>query len=370
MLDCFKDSVGITNIDCVCDDPARPTDYNVSLSGLYLSQLLPMQFAKAANNCNYGDMWQMSADSIVQGELLVNQQVMQLADANMKKIIAPYRGIVGDINKLDVSDYNVQQTYLYEKLYFRNVRKGKLTIKRIGLHLNQAITTSIGLYDCNANLIQSHSITTVANTVTWITLATPYVIDMSDINNRCLFIAYDRMGAKPKADKFHCGCGGGGFKYDELRPQWNANNAQEWGKFMIAGTGATDNLSMMPNNSTCNAVYNNGMFLDIESDCEFSLCSNATTDYKNNPFYFAIAFLIQRKAAIIQIEKIQLANKIDVYLNDLPAEQIQAMINKWQSEYETTLQYVKDYILTNATQFTDCYACFNPTGFKTVPIKV
>ena len=364
ILNCFKNSVGLTNINCVCDDAGRPVDYNVSYSGLYISQLLPMQFAKAASSCNYGDMWQMSCDSLQQAEILVNQEIKMIVDGNTKKVIAPYKGIVGDITRLEVSDYNVTKQYLYEKLFFRTLRKGTLTIKRIGLHLNAAINTNIVLHDCNGTPIASYPIITVANKVEWITLPVPYVVDMSDINKRCLFISYDRMGAKPKTDKYHCGCGGKNYKYNESAPQWNDKNAFEWGKFMIAGSGATDDINNF-DNEACNGTYNNGIFLDIETDCEYSMCSDVEADYKNKPFYFSVAYMIHRKAAVIQIEKIQLSNSISTYLNDLPQETINTMIEKFTMEYNDAKKYVTEYMLTNMSQFTDCYHCYNPTGFRT-----
>lgn len=293
MATCYDGMVGISNIDCVCDDPNRPLDYNQSRSGLFLSQILPMQFAKAANSCAYGDMWQMSNDSLMQSGSLVEFDIKKNIDARMERTIKNFNGVIGDMAGLNISDYNATKPLMFTRLYFRIMKKGIVTIKRIGLHLNGVINTTITIYDQFGNIMQSEPITTVQNKLTWITLATPLVIDTSDYNNIIYYIAYDRLTAKPKADRFHCGCGGKGYTCDDNKPQWNTNVMSDWAKYMMVSVGEVDTVPEMLDYDKCGCKTNNGLFIDLSTDCQYNFCATDTDDVKNNLFYFSLAYAIQ-----------------------------------------------------------------------------
>ncbi len=369
MATCYDGMVGISNINCVCDDPNRPSNYNESKSGLFLNQILPMQFAKSVNSCAYGDMWQMSIDSLMQAGTLVEFDIKKSIDARMERTIKNFNGVIGDLAGLNISDYNATKQLMFTRLYFRIMKKGIVTIKRIGLHLNSAINTAITIYDRFGAVIASEPITTVTNKLTWITLATPLVIDTSDYNNTIYYIAYDRLTAKPKADRFHCGCGGKGYTCDDDKPQWNNTTMQDWAKYMMVSVGEVDTVPEIFEYMKCGCRTNNGLFIDISTDCQYNFCPTDTDDIKNNIFYFSLAYAIQKHAALIQIEKIILSNTIDTYLlfndNDLAA--LKAQI---KSEYDEAIKYLADFVTVNSDTFTTCYKCFNPTKFMTSKILV
>lgn len=361
-LSCYKDAIGITNVDCACISNDRPTDYNVSKSGLYLSQLMPLPFVDAAKDCSYGDLWDMSCDSINNAELLVNADIEQKLRGKLTQVMPAYTGVIGDTSRLEVVNYNVNGNYIFQKLYFRNLRGGKVVIKKIGLHLNQSITTTIEFRDCNNDLIYSQAATTQANKLTWINLTTPLEINLSDLNSRCLFIVFDRQGSLPKMDKYHCGCGGMSYVYNESKPAWNASTKLVWNNWLMSGTGAINDINELNNVSSCNAIYNNGIFIELTANCQFNMCDE-NADYKGNITYFAIAQLIQHRAAINLIDKITLSNKADLLLN-IDSESIAAMKKDYETKYNEILDYIISEVTNNVGSYTDCYNCYNPTGMK------
>ena len=62
LLSCLDYAFGITTIECSCTEDNRPDDVNISLTGLYLDQIISLKMFND-ENCFEGDLWDKIAAS-------------------------------------------------------------------------------------------------------------------------------------------------------------------------------------------------------------------------------------------------------------------------------------------------------------------
>jgi hypothetical protein len=62
-MDCLDKVVGLSRTTCDCWDTGKPIDFNESLSGLYVSDIIPLEFNQGAADCEKGGVWDILATS-------------------------------------------------------------------------------------------------------------------------------------------------------------------------------------------------------------------------------------------------------------------------------------------------------------------
>ena len=90
--DCYQDIIGLYNGDCDCLD-GRPLDYNVSDSGLYISDLLEPKFIDGLLNCDQGDsVWELMeiVRDLAIRYFIADSNALLLQGNKLKRI--PYKG--------------------------------------------------------------------------------------------------------------------------------------------------------------------------------------------------------------------------------------------------------------------------------------
>jgi hypothetical protein len=349
-ISCYDYIIGLYNGNCDCYDP-KTTDYNLSDSGLYISDLLEPKFIDGLLNCDNGaSIWELM--EIVR-ELAVRYFI---ADANALLIKSnklkrfPYIGGVGTstyTKDMQLAPANYAGVRLISPL----IKSGYLKIDKIGLIMNATTPVTVNVYDRTGTLLHALNLSATANTHTLnaVDIELPLRDDYLDYME--YWFVYQPSGFLPKNNGvFSCSsC----MKSKPGWMSWVYNPKAPWAAWISAGGFKSVGLPDF-NTSIAGSDYMYGMTFHVELGCKINevLCKDSM-NFQSNPMAQAMAIAIQRKAAALFIDRILTTQNLNRAVM-IDREQLAKSKDEWLTSYEDMIAYIAEQTDISAN---DCLEC-------------
>lgn len=356
---CLDHIIGLSRTACTCFDDDKPYDAATSTSGRYLDETegLSLNMAEAAADCEQGNMWEMLEKARSNAILNFKSDLMARMLSLYKHRRKAFSGLIGQ------SDYkntlNITSIYAGVQLQMANIIGGQMNIRRIGLIFDSSDTFPIYVYDnLTQSYIESYSVTTVANTLTWFELPASLTLDMnnSGSSHPRYWIIYPTGSYKPKDNRASCGCGGAHYKYywNTEYPKYTPFEKYRWSEFMMLTGTSGDDITLDGRSSWSTSQYLNGIILDASFSCKVQdlICVDEI-DFSTNEIAASMAGAIQYRAGAILVDNILASGNINRYtMTD--RERLMGKKNTYMKEYLDRLEWIAQNININAN---DCLAC-------------
>ena len=352
---CLRNLIGISETDCECYSE-KPEDFNTSIAGIYLDQLAPLNMIAGLENCEDGTLWEIYDEARTEGITKFIADINALLLVSNKLRFPQWKGKVGDPRSKSVLSPNGNFSVL--RLYCRDIRSGKLIIKKIGTCFSQTGTCQVGVYDNLGNIHGIYDLTTIANSfyendITPLELPT----HNDNIKNIEYYLVYANGANKPRDNKLAC-CGkfSGIFNPDSPYFEKHIDRSDFWARWvMVAGTTITDISQLSDRDLSLGATdYTMGLTVDLELKCETeeNICLE-DVKFEHPQLYLAMATCIRYKASGFAMNKLMTTDRLSraIMIN---REQIADFKKEWESDYNKLMPYITENI---DTTLTDCFVC-------------
>jgi hypothetical protein len=349
--ECYNYIIGLYRGDCACYG-IPPEDYDISDSGLYLSDLLEPKFIDGLLNCDQGDsIWELMEvvrDLAVQ--YFIADSNALLMQSNKLKRNPFYGGIGSSIWTKDLSIVDGYRAGV--RVISPLIRGGYLKIKKIGLLLNTTQALTLTIYNRNGTLLHTINLNAVAdshtnNDIPDITL--PLFDEYLDYME--YWFIYTVSGFQPKNNgRYSCAScikskpGWGSYFYDSKIP---------WAHWVNVGGFTSDGLPDF-NSTSSGTDKMNGLTFQVELACMVGevFCEDQL-DYNGNTLAQAMAVAIQKKSAALFVEKIMNTQNLNraVMINH---ESLTKSRDEWLVSYNEMIAYIVENVDISAN---DCFEC-------------
>lgn len=354
--DCYESIVGLTRTDCDCFDNS-PDSAADSLSGLYIDELIGMNFVQAATDCAvYDDLFakmQKARDNAI-AIFQADTNALMLRNFRMRR--NPFKGGIGRVatNPMTL----IAGNYLGARFYCDNVKSGVLHIKSIGALFNQSDVVSLSIYNNLGELLHEIDLNAVAGAHTQNAVSIELPLHSDYVDHLEYFFLYQYDGViVPKVNDLKCNCGGFKPRFDCSNPYYQSRHdtVYGWADWVMVG-GV--NSSELPDftNCSCKSVSNYlfGLTFNVELRCKIGevLC-HEQMDFEGNPLAGAMAIAIQNKSAELLVNSILQSGNLSRFTM-INTEQLITDGGNFKATYEQMIKYIVES--ADITQ-NDCFAC-------------
>lgn len=343
---CLDNIIKLSRTECECFDNGKPLTYNEGQSEIYLDELegLSLEGLQGTENCEKGTIWDMMDRARTNATLMFKNDLLACLESNYSDKRKNYKGLIGDTTFNSTLNFSQQKAGL--KLLPYEIVGGYLTLNRIGLVFNAVGSLTIDIYS-NEDYdtpIASYNVTTAANTVQYVELATPLKLPLwsEKVSQLEYYVVYEtNPSVMPKNVKENCGCTKKSLVYYK---NWVSVQG-------IRGSSSTQ-YNMF---SSSNAKEMNGLILDVEFTCKKDrlICSDEYPLDFNNGRVNQIAYAVRFKAAAMLVQMILDSPAINRYTL-LGREALYGKRNHYNAQYEKWVSYLcENTEITNQ----DCLIC-------------
>jgi hypothetical protein len=362
-FDCYEDIIGLYQGDCNCLD-GRPAYYNVSDSGLYISDLLEPKFIDGLLNCDQGDsVWELMeiVRNLAIRNFIADSNALLMKTSKLKR--SPYYGGLG--LSTYTKDLALQAGYYSGvRMISPLIKSGYLKIKKIGMLFNQTNVVNINIYDRNATLLytldlnttaNAHNINDVSVSITYPVGATEIVLPLFDDYLDYIeywFVYQLPAGMQPKNNSLYA-C----QSCLKSKPAWGDfyySGKHPWTNWINIGGFSTSGLPDFMDANYSGSDYLNGMTFQVEMGCMVNevFCKDAL-DFEGNTLAQAMAIAIQKLSAKLFVDKVQLSGNIN-WQRLINGEQLQKSKEEWQASYNEMISYIAENVNIDGN---DCFEC-------------
>lgn len=371
-MDCLKTVVGLSPTNCECWEDGKPVDFNDSLSGLYVSDLVPVKFANSAKDCERGNVWDIltrSRDLAIQSFLM---ELQGMVSTFKQDRFIPFQGNVGQ-QRFNGSQVLVgSSTHTGIKFLPRQIRGGSIIVNSISLALENVAPNTV----VNVEIYNNQDLTTPLATVpvTLITsgkfytatLATPLYLTLESTDEDLAFYFVYQMPAGGRYVNntiLAGGCSGCNGANSTTTLRLNPfNQFGQWKGFESAGIANMDNA----NGSDSGA---RGLIINGQFGCDYIgwLCNltyspaqfgTSGSGLQYNNLAQMVAYAIQRRAAYYVADMIlSSANINSVTL--LSAESLMGKRAAFEKQFK---EWVVMIAKTMPDSLSDCFMCKDDTS--------
>jgi len=358
-MECLDNIIGLSQTTCECLEEGRPSDYNVSKSGIFLDRLegFNINLADGSSDCADGDIWARMAQAVEDAKLDYRTDLMGCVARTHKPRFNAFTGQLGQSSFKNT--LNIAHSYFGMELCPRYLKGGFVTINKVGIIVNASVPVSFEIYSDNIDngdefpelIYSSTPINATADLITWASLTTPLELPMWSQAGGYIryFVLLVNDGTfKPKDNKSSCGCG-----------KDNAKAYSHWLSFKgVQGNDVTNFLTFQESNN----LVLNGVALNVSLNCKVSeiICSDEyPLDFLNDGNAMNMAYAIRFKAGIKLFEDILSSDNINRFTL-LNKEHCQEKITEWSTIYG---KYIED-TCKNTDRLTenDCLVCRDSQG--------
>lgn len=371
---CFGNIFGLTRTECNCDDV--PLDASVSDSGIFLDELIPINWQSAAADCRNGSIWDMMEKARSNAISDFKNDLLSCIKSKSNLLRKPFSGSAGEWHKAN-NYIQLKKNYHGLRISLARIAGGYGFIKKIGTYFNINCSLECFVYNSyETDPVTSFVLDVEGGKFQWHDV-NPIPLNLYDDVHRSIeyYVVYQPIvGLSAKNTQMSCQCGG------SYRPHWNVNSPSYysvqpkgdygWANYaMIAGTNGSS-LDDKGNWQTFNETQGLALMVDFGCKTESTIC-NESINYDSNPYALAMAYAIRFRAAWWLCDFILKSPNINRYT--LMAGDIIAGEQKnFQKEYEDRVyRYLCEEISNpeNINMYSDCYTCID-NGFMKVGIFV
>lgn len=339
IMSCIEENiVGLSDIDCICTDSGKPAGAGDSLSGLFITDELPLSLIQTIEGCEIPNFWNEIVKQRTRATLNVYDDLITKIRAEYKEKNVPCNSYIGDFSFGNVNSFGEQ--YQGIKLSDFRMIKGCMILKGISTSFGFSGTIDVSLYsNQSTTALFTETLTTNAGNKVDNVFTTPYEIptDIEGCDDLEYYFVYDNANGQSKDNNCHCGC--------SKRKCWEKQ---------VSATGITGND--LTNIESWSEVPKkcNGLVLNIEFVCkEDSICNggiNYDTTYGRN-----IAKLVNLSASLELLKKLYNSGINSVY-DAICKEDLDSFMFDLSNRYDELLESTYSQIdLSNSS----CYMCSN-----------
>jgi hypothetical protein len=334
--------IGLARQQCPCADTA-PTNFNVSASGLYLTDLEPFGMLEGLEDCEHGGTWAMLEAARYEAVQQFKTDMIALLSQRYKAMRAPFKGVLGEMGGTVALESNKQ--YVGLRLYCGNIKGGILHLKELGTLFEADSSITLYIYNNLGELLHTiHDADTKPNKLSKSPLNITLPMSHDFTNHLEYFIIYEYdINNKPIVNKAHCGCGGFNPMYSTQRPYVSHSHtgSRQWAAWVMMGSYESDTLTDFMNNTNRAPNRFNGLVLNVEMYCKALelLTDDGDINFDANPLAMAYATAVRFKAAEELANKLLLSNNLNraVMIN---REQIASERENWRKQYLEVTRYL------------------------------
>mgnify|MGYP000663404385 CR=1 FL=1 len=359
MYDCYNNIIGLSNIDCDCEDVERPEDYDVSLSGLYISSLAPVSALVQKCSQTIWDQMNTARDEAVKA-FVADTNALIGKKLQLKRPLV-YNSVVGEIKSKYT--YSASKNLGVIRIACCPIRSGVMKLNSLGTVFSTVGAFTVDLYDNVDGFIESIPVTTATNkVVTIVGDEYPMYSKYVDVLEYYLVFTFDDNN-KPKDTKIDCGCGSTWVpKFDTGTPYYNSTRLRkrmEWASYCMVGSVEIDSVAELDDMPTTMSNKMMGIFLDMDFGCKISeiLCKDSL-DFQSNPLALSMALAIQYRAAMFVADVV---SRPDVLTRDnmIDGDSWDEDYLMWREGYNQQVNFVASQV---NHQNTDCFSCRDVLG--------
>lgn len=362
---CYDGVLGLADTDCDCTEAGRPSDYDASSSGLYISDLADI--GSLVNNSECGsDMW----DLLIKSRDLAITRTVTASNALLgKKFIVKRKTLRNEVlGQIKATNYIAgNKSFAVVKFTCAPIRGGIFRLRAIGGIFKNIGDTVISLYNNVDGHIQDFTLsTTAAGKHAVHTLDTPLELPLFSKYANFLeyYLTYPIDTANlAKDNEVDCGCAGLP-KVDKDRPYfYNIPNSRKspWADYvMVSGTEIDDLLELDDMDEV--AAYDlkmKGLTIEADFTCKVHevLCEDSL-DFVGNPLAMALANAIKFAAGVEVANAVQRSSVLSR----------STLVNaiEWddsREEWEALFQEHINYVVANVEHTSnDCLKCRDLLG--------
>jgi hypothetical protein len=363
--DCLDYMIGLSRTDCECAN--LPEGFDISNSGLYISDLYDYGMFRGLATCDYGDdFWIAVSDSLEEAKLKIRKDIIEgLLKRN--SVRPAWNGAIGRVNgKLPV--LSVDGQYAGVRWFCADVVGGKAIITKIGTYFSATGTVDLIIYNNKNEYIEGYTLNTIADkhveNVLPEALELPLHDDMLD-NVEYFFFVLTDAGNRPRNNDVDCKCGSSKPYFNCTSPPFETatDRNRGWMKWVMVGGYHGDGTELDDQSCTTNLVMYGLTFPEVRFYCELSdiFCEH-TWDYENSTVDLTVAFALRYAACEILADKIFLSSEFS--RENLVNGEILAQYKlEWHDEYLKCMAYLEQNYPADET---DCIVCKEPMGLKKI----
>ncbi len=359
-LTCLDGIVGLANCACECYADTAPEGYNTASSGLYIADILPIDMAEGADNCNDPDNpWNVLERGSTEGKSMLYKDINAGLMKSNQLTRQPFAGVIGE--KKSRETVSLTETYAGLRIWSKNMRGAYLRINKIGGVFDTVGTVTVRIYDqFNTQIGSAVTITTTAGGYATATTSIKLPLWQDGAEDCQYFLSYTVASSPtPRAIRAWCPTCSGlkipAFSLDNPYTTGNWKREQGWANWLQIAGWQRDSQSEFDilAEETGGSGYSNGLVLEVELSCDpfTSVCLSAL-DY-SDPVALSMAHALRYAMAICTAEKI--IRRVEPYRNAQVAAEILAQdIQQWYKDYQTNVEYVTYHANVRGT---DCVFC-------------
>ena len=357
LTDCWTNIIGISRKDDECLTGA-PVNYNVSNSELYLDELRGINLRFVQDIA--ADLWDMCDKAIENGIKTFRMDMMnELLKVNKER----YEKFIGNIGSQRFKNSRaLTHTYAGVRVYCNDIKGGVFKINAVGVLMDTSAAFNLVLYNNLSDIpVQTIAVTSVADTLTTTTLATPIELDLStnEYDNMEYFFVYTLGAMQPKDNKATCGCGGVKWCWSTDNPCF-ANKAlkDRWRTWAMIG-GINGN-TIADREDWGVSEYMNGIILIGEMKCDkFIYLCNDDSDYATE-IDQAIAYAVLYKSGEYLMDEFLDTGEVSRF-TALGEEAVNFNRDYYNARYNVMIGFIRDNL---DVERYGCLICRPQMGFK------
>lgn len=355
MFACYKNIVGLAKKDCPCTELDRPSDYDISFSGLYLDDLAPIGQYLTLGEC--GDtIWTVLQTAFN------NATTRFVADTNAL-LLKHNRLRYSPLQKSVIGEIKAREPLRLNKLYggvriaCNPIRGGVFKLNNVNTIFQNEGSFDLYLYDNVNGLLETFTVNTLTakTSKNAIDIELPLHSNYVDVLEYYLVYAYD-MDNKPMNTKIDCGCGGKRNDFNLQYPTWGNRNSGAWANYvMIAGLefdGLTD--LEYATNFSLSTSQTKGLSLEADFYCRIGdlLCPEKL-NFESDNLAYSIAYAIQYASGVEignNVIRTSALNR-ETMIN---GDEWRLAIDEWSEKYMEHVNYIAKNVDISST---DCLIC-------------
>lgn len=366
---CFKNFIGLSRTTCNCFG-SPPSEYNVSLSNLYIDELEGQQLRMqdALDDCNDGSLWMFLYEARQQAVKAVKSDlIVGIAAANRLKRL-PFQGLLGGFEQQ--SGPQLFDEILCGRRWIMNpIKGGKVIVKGVWVNTASTTTFNLGLYNnLSDTALVVLDVDSEAGKWKYNQFSTPMALpnfdpQVSHLNYYWIFSPI--MSGTVYRNQIHCGCGGTTPSYDCGYPTFPENMDNVWNSFLM-DLGVRGNVISDRANWRKDISEAYGLRFDVQTYCNIdqTICSDAL-NFESSEIPMQIAEMLQLKSGYYINSRLLSIPEPSSFTTAL-REQMERDRSFYFSSYNQKLASTVELFSSddNIRMFSDCFTCRDVHSFR------